>query len=373
MASISDLPPELITKILLARFTQPPVCAFHLLAPGWNICQREYRELQKTIKVARVDTYIVPAKGHQGEISSTFDHEECDHIFLPVMEDPRKFEALSPFYHRELVREWASNTLIVVAQQARWVESLLANIKDTDCLLRSPETMCLLPYEEERYTRTPTDDTHSHSTNASDDVDAGKDRLPVLSTIEQNETSKFCFQLIRHLMLNTSPRLMGARAEEFGALPSTPATGITRRNVQMIEELLWSERKTWLELDWGRLERLETLFIDVRNYGSGIVEGVDADDLYEMAESLSGKNLKLLVIAGLRSYKLFPGVELLNIEEVERWETDSGETQAGRSLDGYNWWLVFRDAVRPGGKLVFVDKRVGELKLPVFSSWNDVP
>lgn len=47
-------------QVLLERYTEPPVCAFHLLAPEWNICQRKYQELQKILKMVRVDTYTVP-------------------------------------------------------------------------------------------------------------------------------------------------------------------------------------------------------------------------------------------------------------------------------------------------------------------------
>ncbi|KAK3341425.1 hypothetical protein B0T25DRAFT_573807 [Lasiosphaeria hispida] len=212
--------------------------------------------------------------------------------------------------------------------------------------------MSLLPYYEENYKWKFMNDAHSESTHASGNMDDSKDRLPVLHMNEQDKPPKFCFQLIRHLVLNTSPRLMEASAGDLGAIPSTSADGITRHNLEIIEELLWSERKTRLEVDWWRLERLETLFIDIRSYGCSFVNSIDADGLYEMAEPLKGP---------------------LSIEDVETGKMDSYGDQKGRSIDGHNWWLVVRDAVRPGGKLVFVDKRVSELNLPVFSTWDVLP
>lgn len=199
------------------------------------------------------------------------------------------FAVLPPRVGARVGKQYFDSHLPVISQQAQSVGLLWNVIRDMDCLLRSPETMSLLPYYEENYKWKFMNDAHSESTHASGNMDDSKDRLPVLHMNEQDKPPKFCFQLIRHLVLNTSPRLMEASAGDLGAIPSTSADGITRHNLEIIEELLWSERKTRLEVDWWRLERLETLFIDIRSYGCSFVNSIDADGLYEMAEPLKGK------------------------------------------------------------------------------------
>ena len=90
-------------------------------------------------------------------------------------------------------------------------------------------------------------------------------------------------------------------------------------------------------------------------------------ELAKVARALGGKGLKLLVVAGLRSWDMYPGGNALELAEVEggTWDAEWEVWRRGLNGEGeVNWWKMFMGAVRPGGRLVFVDKQDGgELSL----------
>ena len=85
------------------------------------------------------------------------------------------------------------------------------------------------------------------------------------------------------------------------------------------------ERKANLRMRWRAMERLESLCLDLRGYTYPGAQYIRVDEVVDIAHSLSGMNLEVLVIAGLRSWGESPGPGVLSIEEVERgtWEAGS--------------------------------------------------
>lgn len=81
-------------------------------------------------------------------------------------------------------------------------------------------------------------------------------------------------------------------------------------------------RRAYLWVRWDRLTRLETLFLDLRGYSTE-PRTVHGSDLAKIAGMLHGMRLKLLVVAGLRSWGLFPGFDPTTMRDVET----GGESQ----------------------------------------------
>ncbi|KAL2017705.1 hypothetical protein VTK56DRAFT_1730 [Thermocarpiscus australiensis] len=407
------LPPEIVTKILIQNLSQGPTCVFDLLCPEWNLCRRANPGLESILRVTRVDTYTLPAAAHQpdsagpgpGQVSTTFDHHhhhhhhnapEDDHICLPRMRDPRRLaEGLPPFYRRELVREWAGKSVVVVAQRLTpvgplWVR-LPKEVLEELVILREVENVGLLPFEDD-FEEVELD---LRGVDGDGDVGGGgeakgrrqrgglvcsvdgreKDRLPSLGgggclpegddDQDGGDGPRYLFQHVRHLVLNTVPQLAELGACDVGTMPSVWRHD-SILNLVRLEDRLVFERKANLLLRWNALERLESLFLDLRGYSHPKKRYLCDEDVVDIATSLWGKGLKLLVVAGLRSWSWYPGPEPLGIEEVQAgtWDPEWGAWVDERKAGMINWWRMFEKAVRPGGRLVFVDKQRGdEVKL----------
>lgn len=196
-------------------------------------------------------------------------------------------------------------------------------------------------------------------------VDGGvKDSLPGGERSEGG-APRYLYQRLRHLVVNTVPALAGVQADDLGTVPSVWLPAASRNLVYLAERLDY-ERRANLLMRWDALESLETLFLDLRGYSMPETRFLYFGDVVRLAQGLAGKRLKLLVIAGLRSWRDYPGTEPLGIDEVEGgvWDPEDRvwvNASGGRAV---NWWRAFARAVRPGGRLVFVDREDGdELRL----------
>jgi hypothetical protein len=276
------------------------------------------------------------------------------------MRDPRGLE-LPGFYQRELMREWAGRSVVVVGQkQSRvgplWVE-LDREVVEGMLLLREEGMVMLLPFEDD-FTgpwcggdkgRVYGIDGREKDVLPGVDGDGGKEVGP-----------EYLFQRLRHLVVNTVPKLAEEEVYDFGMMPSTWNLK-SRHNLRMLQERLEYERRANLLLRWDAMERLETLCLDLRGYNYPGMRYLFEEDVTDIARSLWGKNLALLVVAGTRSWRRYPGFEAMEIDEVERgtWDRQKDawvDERMGRSV---NWWQMFARAVRPGGKLVLVDNQDG--------------
>jgi hypothetical protein len=166
------------------------------------------------------------------------------------------------------------------------------------------------------------------------------------------------FQRVRALVVNCVPALADIEVVDLG-MPPTMWGPVVGRNMVLLGERLEYERRANWRVRWDAMERLESLFLDLRGYMMTGNKFLNHEDVLHLARSLKGKGLKLLVIAGLRSGARYHGPDPLRIEEVEEGVWDAlGQMWVSRKWGrGINWWLMFRDAVRPGGRLVFVDKQ----------------
>ncbi|KAH6650220.1 hypothetical protein F5144DRAFT_555623, partial [Chaetomium tenue] len=122
-----------------------------------------------------------------------------------------------------------------------------------------------------------------------------------------------------------------------------------------LRQTLHCERTAYLWVRWDKMERLESLFLDLRGYSMHPRTLFDEDVAY-IARRLSENPLELLVIAGLRSWRFYPGPDPATMEEVVMGEMDP-DFRVWRTY-GYgtdiNVFKTFRAAVRPGGRLVLM-------------------
>lgn len=192
-----------------------------------------------------------------------------------------------------------------------------------------------------------------------------KDALPASNGDAESERPVYAFERIRHLVVNSVPALAGIEAEDLGMMPATRCPQ-TQRNLEYLEERLEHERGAHLRIRWDAMERLETLCLDLRGYSMPEHSYLWVEDVFQLAQSLRGKRLKLLVIAGLRSFGYYSGFDPERIEDVEggTWDPVLGAWMSKKKGVGINWWKMFEGTVRPGGRLVFVDKSNEDGLLP---------
>lgn len=402
-----SLPTEIITKILIEHINEGPVCALDLLCPEWNLCRRPHRRLEEILRVARVDTYTLPQPGGggcPGRVSTTFDHGPGDHLCLPRLRDPRgalDVAGLPPFLRRELVRAWAGTSVVVASQRFSdvvaplWAARLPREVVQELVILREPETVRLLPFDDD-FVEPDEEPRRAWAFDEGREV-AGQGRWDGESESEREEEweerrdrrtervricgvdgfekerlpplegegedceygPRYLFQRLRHLVVNSVPDLVGLRPYELGSPSNTRWPGV-HVDIAQLEERLDYERRANLLLRWQALEQLESLFLDLRGYSCPDTRYLDEEDVIDLACSLRGKNLALLVIAGLRSWEWYPGLEAMTIEDVGKGAWNARRRAwVDEERDEVNWWLMFAPAVRPGGRLVLVDKLDG--------------
>ncbi|KAK0667174.1 hypothetical protein QBC41DRAFT_324428 [Cercophora samala] len=163
---------------------------------------------------------------------------------------------------------------------------------------------------------------------------------------------------------------------------------------ERIRELaLWllREKANQFKIEWDKMPRLEEVYLDLRamnlptTYPRLSPDTTTNTEGYlgilfvaKIAKAMSGKGLRKLVIAGLRSYNGDRGYDSCGLRDdftvrksvtAGRWDANrelfmdtpyAGDWwySARRSLQVEipNWWMMFVTAVRPGGKLIFVDR-----------------
>jgi hypothetical protein len=384
------LPAEILSDILTRHLREPPACALALLCPEWSLCRRKNPRLEAVLRTTRVDTYTlpplhpttttttnanananhpplkIPSDARGGSIATAFDHGPADHLCLPLLRDPRAaldLPLLPAPLQREVVRRWAGGSAVVVSQRAApaavgplGVVRLEREAVEGMLLLREEGVVRLCPFEDDYW----------GWEGGVFGVDGGrKDGLPGGGDNEEGDDRegeggggpRYLYQRLRHLVVNSVPALAEVEAEDLGTVPAVwqPRASM---NLLLLAERLEYERRATLLMRWEALERLETLFLDLRGYNLPNNRFLHFEDVVELARRLEGQGLELLVIAGLRSWRAYPGPDPLGIDEVEGgvWYPDDGVWVSETADRATNWWREFRGAVRPGGRLVFVDK-----------------
>lgn len=352
----TQFPPEIVTQILVQANRHDAPCVFQLFTPEWDICGHTHREgrLREALRTVRVDTYTVLEDG-PGEVSTSFNHGQEDHLYLPMLDYPALADDLPPFYRRELLKAWAGDRLVIIDERRGSVGSL----SDPDLplqihcrpILRDPLMTSLLPYIDKPFS-------------------SGTWAIEGLCDPHEPAPTRL-YKFIRHLMFRVRLDYLDLVAGDFEDTTHgrNPVAG---ENFPWVEAWLTHERMSQLVVEFGNMPRLESLFLDLRGYSRDLFE--DEHFLRLATENLLGKGLKLLVIAGLRSGPWYPGPTALTLEvegSSEGSSRDLNDWGQPRMQSSWHWIRRFRRAVRPGGRLILVDRACDEHGHVNLSRQND--
>ncbi|OLN97013.1 hypothetical protein CCHL11_02252 [Colletotrichum chlorophyti] len=301
------LPVELQQKVLFELLSTRSACAFSLFVPEWAICEHTADPVNEVYGIQRIDVYTKPMDGSRGRFESGSKH---DHIFFPARTD--------------LVSE-----AVLVKLRARFPGALECAEKD----LERARLRCF----QQQWPRDPDGDVGKC-------MAAGALVFTERNRWNSNSGSGTAFET------RVPPRWL-----MFNGFPNAPWTQFgTRRHAMTASVLemrvLVDRGAAMLQIKWEALTSLEMLFLDLRLYGQGRAA---EDAIRAAATGMRCLRLECLVIAGLRSgqgYVRPRGWEMCD------WEEDDKET------DGeMNWVKVFHGAVRKGGRLIFLDRRMANV------------
>ncbi|KAF5517315.1 Urea active transporter [Colletotrichum aenigma] len=310
---------EIQHNVLVELLSTSSPCVFALFVPEWGVCSHGNDPVNAAYDLQRTEVYTRGVNGGQGTFVSGDVHREGDHVSFPL-----------------------KNNI-----PCRTIEELKSRFPAAmDWALKDLERTRLQCYHQ-IFPRAPDDDigkymAHGGLVFGEYDPAEQQDKLdhPPAPTAE----TQMC-ELPRHLMFHSVPkdpwfRLRLRRNPE-------PKIGFGMR-------FFVEAGASMLQVDWSVMPQLETVFLDLRSYGRGYrgARGKPEDDGIRRGAAEMSRCLQLqdLVIAGLRSggkYVRPPGWQMCDWE-VDEWEVD-GEV---------NWVKVFCGAVREGGRLVFIDRRV---------------
>ena len=349
---------------------------------------------------------------------------------------------LDKFYQREMVRRWASNAVFVVGQEiprgplfrpevVHWpgvTERRL--VLERMVRLRSEEVMGLLPFRLDYVTVDEVREDEEDEDWAEGVVWRGrrvwaddgleKERLPmtVVEEGEQEPIYTYVFQLIRHLVVNTTPsvtaldtaevysRRLGqlktylqqsaavsqsSPTNEFDATqpnflnpPSSDHNheawvypSLSDSDIRILQQAHLDEKRLPFIIDYSKLPNLETLCLDLRGLSYPPTAAASQNPrlrrpkafLTERAvcsklRDLWYRGLKLLVIAGLRSWNRYPGPEPEGELRTRAAKWDGRRCSYVNEQGEVDWWAMLRRCVRPGGKVVLVDVEGEEVGAP---------
>lgn len=401
MCTPQSLPMELVVETLTSVIQDEPRCAYGQFVLEWKLCTRCSQAQGRFGRTSgtrppgevRYDVFDMAERGQVARVATHDDHE-C--VRYPVLQDLRGKHLFSRFVDEELTKRWADLGLFVFGQQLTHLghaqdpdlqPRLRAAAADAGHVLADPRARDALPYEDDDPARL-----------------AGLARLPALTAASGRAGERqFLHRRVRHLVLNSRLALMRLGTPAVLVCPRPGDDGaavdpVVLRNRRLAGRLLDRDRVAHWRVALARLDRLETLYLDLREFsracgrrrgggrgrGRGRGRSRDAAALAAFAMLLAGlqrrpgPGLRLLVVAGVRSYAggLWGGWAPLTAGEVaRRWAAARAlrlATEGGPEPEDWARWCalyeeepqvlawkalqVFAQAVRPGGRLVLVDK-----------------
>uniref|UniRef100_L2GAR4 Urea transport protein n=1 Tax=Colletotrichum fructicola (strain Nara gc5) TaxID=1213859 RepID=L2GAR4_COLFN len=288
---------ELQHNVLIELLSTSSPCVFALFVPEWGVCSHGNDPVNAAYDLQRTEVYTRGVNGGQGTFVSGNVHREGDHVSFPL-----------------------KNNI-----PCRTIEELKSRFPAAmDWALKDLERTRLQCYHQ-IFPRAPDDDIGKYMAHGGlvfgeyDPVEQ-QDKLdhPPAPTAEM----QMC-ELPRHLMFHSVPkdpwfRLRLRRNPE-------PKIGFGMR-------FFVEAGASMLQVDWSVMPQLETVFLDLRSYGRGYrgSRGKPEDAAVRRGAA----------VCGCRTWS--------SRAYGAAWEVD-GEV---------NWVKVFCGAVREGGRLVFIDRRV---------------
>ncbi|KAI0850566.1 hypothetical protein F5Y00DRAFT_252257 [Daldinia vernicosa] len=327
-ASVS-LPPEIISSVLSESLLSIDQCALDLLVPDWHP-RKQYNPLSDNpLNLTRVVTYTRGIDGKVGSLITSLGHGDDDHNFLPVKFPDKNLLALNKWCNNEVIRVLCLEGAQVFELAADGLpptiaeESFLGNRRDT-FPIRGKRSRGILPYDDE-------------------DPEADKKVMP--------SGSPYIFKLLRHIVIRSPLTLMDVDARSMIGFEAQTNDA----NLEALDMLIDLDRGSPLWLSWSKMPMLESVLLDLRIYSHDVNTDrgcIGKGEIIRRAQEMGRwLRLKLLVIAGLQSYSFDTSYDACTAELVEEADEIDG---------GPNWIKIFSPAVRPGGKLILVDRLTDE-------------
>ncbi|XXG98163.1 hypothetical protein Hte_004484 [Hypoxylon texense] len=320
-----QLPPEILSMVWSRCLDSNPKCALDLLVPDWKVCSREKPIHEEFLEIAQVATYTRGTDSAVSTFSTTFGHDDKDHIFLPMKSLDGGLMVVNTTCHNEIVRSFfQEGTQVFKLGES----SLPTNIADEGFItdwrdafpLRGKHLRNILPFDDEQ--------------------PAEKRKTP--------SGPPYLFKLLRHVVINSPLSLIDADARSMIGSGTT----IAEANLGALNNAIDLDRTSQLWLSWSQMPLLESVLLDLRVYSHDLntdrgflSKGEIIGRAMEMRRWL---RLKLLVVVGLQSYCFTTSYTSYTARRIEEEDEVDGEP---------NWFKVFMPAVRPGGKLVLVDRQ----------------
>ncbi|KAI1762955.1 hypothetical protein GGR53DRAFT_499497 [Hypoxylon sp. FL1150] len=318
-----QLPPEILSVIWSRCQDSGQRCAFNLLVPDWKLCDREDPLSGKARAITQVATYKRGIDGAAGVFSTSFGHDN-DHIWLPTQSLNDGLLAINTFSHNETIRSFFQDGAQVFALTQNMLSSNVTDESFTTSWrdafpMRSEHLRSILPFDDEH--------------------PGEKKRTP--------GGPPYVFKLLRHIAVNSPLTLTSVDARSMVG----PGTTISAANLEALDNAVDLDRTSHLWLSWSQMPQLESVLLDLRVYSHDLNTDrgfLSKNEIIERAVEMGRHlRLKLLVIAGLQSYCFATAYDSSSTEQIEQLEEIDGEP---------NWIKVFMPAVRPGGRLVLVDR-----------------
>lgn len=330
------VPPELMAMVISHSLEAEPKCAFDLVVPDWNICQDKvvkagHKNLERMLNSSQVVTYTRGTDSEPGKFSSNFSRGYRDHLLTPFIDfDPNAIAVNAMFSSEYLKQFHRGNTHVFTLGTSDLAGEAANEVLDSsnwrDAMpLRGQKAKAVLPYDDE----------------------------PVGAT----KTSAFlgsapAYRNFRHIAVHSPLELMQINAESLAK--SGQVTNLS--SCEALDSALDLDRSAHLWLSWSQMPNLESVFLDLRVYSHDLNTDrrcVSKFQIISRAQEM-GRHLQLgtLVLAGLQSYSFHTSYKTLTVTDIEEWDEIAGEP---------NWIKVFRSAVRPGGKIVLVDRLADDL------------
>ncbi|KAI1818954.1 hypothetical protein F4861DRAFT_534834 [Xylaria intraflava] len=269
-----------------------------LVVPDWHICQENKMHFHPTQKSTQTVTYTKGTKYEVATLTSSFDHGIDVNILTPIVSLNQDALTINVQFSSDYIQHFNRNHTHVFT-----LEKILVTDWKNLMPLRSQKMRAILPFDDEPINTTK------------------RKMIPLSTPIYQN---------IRHIVHNICK--------------------------QLLNDALNLDRSAHLWLSWSQMPKLESVFLDLRVYSSGLnteQKWLSKFDIIARARIMGQYlQLKILMIAGLQSYEFKIEYEGRTASDLEQWDKIENEP---------NWIKIFGPAIREGGKIILVDKYIDEL------------
>lgn len=321
---IPDLPLSAFSAIFDRTMDVEPRCALELLVLDWNTCEPDHPTPERSQHLTRIVTYTRETGSRASKFTAKSGHGR-KHILLPMKALDNRLVALNKWCCDETVRIYFQKGTQVFQLSK---DTLPEDIAEDGFVLHTDETF---PIRGKALRKClPFDDDSSA---------VGNQTTPFGKT--------YLFKLLRHLVVHSPLTLMEVSARNM----VDPELGVSEENLDALDMAIDLDRATPIWLSWSQMPRLESVLLDLRIYSHNLNTDrgcIGKDEIIKRAQEMGRcLNLKLLVLAGLQSYDFVTKYEGYTVGDIEDQDEINGEP---------NWIKIFRPAIRPGGRIILIDR-----------------